>query len=407
MDWTDHVMWWHLYPLRFVDAEATRVSAVTHRFGHLIAWLDYAVDLGVNGLLLAPVFSSVSHGYDTLDHRRIDPRLGDDADFAEFLREAKARGLRVCLDGVFNHVSEEHDIVRRARAGGPDSEAGRWLRWQDGYPRVFEGNFDLVELNFSHPPVVDFIVDVMIHWLDRGVEGWRLDAAFAVVAEAWRPIFARVKAAHPAAWILAELIHGDYPDFVAHSGVDSVTQYELWKAIWSSLNDKNFHELEWTLRRHAEFTAHFRPQTFLGNHDTTRIATKLTDPRHLPLAVALLLTLPGIPSIYAGDEQAFTGEKLDQPHGDDAVRPPFPRTPAELAPFGAPTFALYKRLVGLRRRHPWLVDAALTTDATNETMRIVLSSGDHRLIVALNTGDEPVTLGGVAVGAHDVTIVED
>ncbi len=180
MSWTDHVIWWHLYPLRFVDAEPTYTPEVTHRFGHLVNWLDYAIDLGTNGLLLAPVFASTSHGYDTLDYYRIDPRLGDEQDFGEFLREAKARGLRVCLDGVFNHVSEDHEIVARARRDGPHSEAGQWLKWVDGYPRAFEGNFDLVELNLAHPPVVDYIVDVMIHWLDRGVDGWRLDAAFAV-----------------------------------------------------------------------------------------------------------------------------------------------------------------------------------------------------------------------------------
>ncbi len=408
MSWTDHVIWWHLYPLRFVDAEPTYTPEVTHRFGHLVNWLDYAIDLGTNGLLLAPVFASTSHGYDTLDYYRIDPRLGDEQDFGEFLREAKARGLRVCLDGVFNHVSEDHEIVARARRDGPHSEAGQWLKWVDGYPRAFEGNFDLVELNLAHPPVVDYIVDVMIHWLDRGVDGWRLDAAFAVGAATWRPIIERVKRKHPDAWIIAELIHGDYGDFVAESGVDSVTQYELWKAIWSSLNDRNFHELEHALSRHATFCERFRPQTFVGNHDTTRIATKLTDPRHVPLAVALLMTLPGIPSIYAGDEQGFTGEKLDQAHGDDAVRPPFPLTPAGLAPYGRETFALYQRMVAIRRRHPWLVDAHLeTTDVTNETMRVQLDSGGHRLVLVLNTGDEPTVVDGVGVGAHDFTVVED
>jgi glycosidase len=408
MGWADTVIWWHLYPLGFVAAEPTATSTITHRLGRLVDWLDYAIELGTNGLLIAPVFASVSHGYDTLDHFRIDPRLGDEADFDAFLAEAKARGFRVCLDGVFNHVSEDHEIVRRALADGPESDAGRWLRWSGPYPMGFEGNLDLVELDLAHPPVADYIVDVMGHWLDRGVDGWRLDAAFAVGPETWRPILARVRTAYPDAWIVAEVIQADYPAFVAASDVDSVTQYELWKAIWSSLNDRNLHELEWTLGRHAEFARVFRPQTFLGNHDTTRIATKLQDPRHLPLAVAVLMTVPGIPSIYAGDEQGFTGEKLDQPNGDDAVRPPFPATPAGLAPYGAETLAMYQRLVALRRRNPWLLDATLTTpEVSNATMLLECRSDDRRLRLALNISDERATIGGLAVAPHDFVVAED
>jgi glycosidase len=321
------------------------------------------------------------------------------------VREAKERGIRICLDGVFNHVSQDHEIVRRAMRDGPDSEAGQWVTWDNGYTIGFEGNLDLVELNFDHPPVVDYLVEVMNFWLDRGVDGWRLDAAFAAGGAAWRPVIERVKAAHPEAWIVAELINGGYPEFVAESGVDSVTQYEVWKATWSSLNDRNLPELDWALRRHAEFAAAFRCQMFLGNHDQTRIATLLDDLRSLPLSVALLMLLPGVPTIYAGDEQAFTGEKLNQPRGDDAVRPPFPVTPDQLLPFGAETLVLYKDLVRVRRDHPWLVDAALSTaDVTDTTMTVELRSGEDRLRLTLNAGDESASVGGVSVEPHSYVI---
>ena len=405
MDWLGSVIWWHCYPLRFVGAEE-RVEdrpegEPNHRLRRLANWFEYIIELGCNGLMLAPVFASTSHGYDTLDYFRIDPRLGDDADFDDLMGNAKERGIRVCLDGVFNHVSRDHQIVRRALGAGAESEEGHWLKWDHGHPIAFEGNLDLVELNLAHPPVADYIVDVMTYWLGRSIDGWRLDAAFAPGAPAWRPIIERVKAAYPHAWIVAEVIHGDYVDFVAESGADSLTQYELWKATWSSLNDVNFHELAWTLKRHAEFSASFRAQTFLGNHDVTRIATKLTDPRHLPLAVAILMTLPGIPTIYAGDEQGFTGEKLDQPHGDDAVRPPFPVTPSELSPRGAETLAVYKGLVALRRDHPWLVDATLTTsDVSKTSMAIHLSKDEQHLTLALNTNDQPAHVGGLTVAPH-------
>ena len=406
MAWSDNVIWWHCYPLRFVDAERGYTPEVTHRLGRLTNWLDYVIELGANGLLLAPIFASKSHGYDTLDHFRLDPRLGDDGDFDELMWKARERGIRVVLDGVFNHVSRDHELVQRALAPTASPEERAWLKWSGEYPMAFEGSMDLVELNLANPVVQEYVASVMNHWLDKGVDGWRLDAAYAAGADAWRPIIDRVKAAHLDCWILAEVLHGDYADFVARSGVDSVTQYELWKAIWSSLNDPNFFELEWTLTRNAEFCQAFRPQTFIGNHDVTRIATKLTDPRHLKLAIALLMLLPGIPSVYAGDEQGFTGEKLDQPGGDDAVRPPFPVDPQGLMPYGRATYEEYQRAIRLRRLHPWLGGATATTSATTSgTMAIDLAGDGERLTLALNATDAPAVLQGsngpLTVHPHD------
>lgn len=379
-DWQQQLIWWHCYPLNFVGAPrfADDESEVHHRLPQLINWLDYVIELGANGLLLAPIFTASSHGYDTLDHYNIDPRLGDLTDFRQLLDAAHERGIRLALDGVFNHLSRDHHIVKTAMECGPDTEEGDWIKWSNGFPYLFEGHENLVELNLKNHAVQDFIVDIMNHWLDNGIDAWRLDAAYAAGAHAWQPIIARVKERHPDAFIFGEVIHGDYVSFVTESGMDSVTQYELWKAIWSSLNDENFHELAWTLNRHAEFCHTFTPMTFIGNHDTTRIATKLTNPAHLPVAIALLLLLPGIPTIYAGDEQAFTGEKLDQEGGDEAVRPPFPETPDQLAPFGAETLRVYQEIIGIRRRNSWLSTATLEiTEVTNKEIAIQLTAANH------------------------------
>ncbi len=401
MSWADSVIWWHVYPLGFVGAERTAVPTVQHRLPQLENWLDYLIGLGANGLLLAPLFASASHGYDTLDHYRIDTRLGDGADFDHLVRECGERGIRVCLDGVFNHLARNHPIVQAALDGGPESAAGRWIRWVDGYPRYFEGHDRLVELDLTQPPVAEYVAGVMTHWLGRGIDGWRLDAAYAQGSQVWAPILARVKAEYPDSWVVAEVIHGDYAEFVSSSGVDSVTQYELWHAIWDSLNDRNFFSLDWTLARHREFCERFRPQTFIGNHDVTRIASKLNDPRHVRLAAALLFLLPGIPSIYAGDEQGFTGVKEENHYGDDAVRPPFPAQPSELLPFGEATHADYTELIGIRRRHPWLVDAVATTsEVTNTFISIRLEGNGQALTLRLNTGDQPVA----GVAPHDWSV---
>lgn len=396
MGWAEDAIWWHCYPLGFVGAEKRGIEQVQHRLGQLEGWLDYLVELGANGLLLAPIFASVSHGYDTLDHYRIDPRLGDAADFARLIAAAKQRGIRVALDGVFNHVSDQHEIVKAALAGGPNSEAGAWIKWVGEYPRGFEGNLDLIELNLENAKVQAWVAAVMNYWLEQGIDAWRLDAAYAPGPEVWRPITQAVRAQHSEAWLLGEVIHGDYPEFVELSGFDSVTEYELWKSIWSSLNERNFFELDWTLRRHAQFVADFKPLNFISNHDVTRIASKLTEPRHLPLAHALLLLLPGIPSIYAGDEQSFTGEKTDGPTGDDAVRPPFPATPQELVPYGKQTYDLDRELIHLRRSNPWLVGAELTVrEVTNESIAIDLVGAEHQLTLALNASTGALELPGV------------
>ncbi len=184
------------------------------------------------------------------------------------------------------------------------------------------------------------------------------------------------------------MIHGDYPDFVARSGVDSVTQYELWKAIWSSLVDRNFFELDWSLQRHNGFLQHFRPNSFIGNHDVTRIASRVGEPL-VPVAAAILLTVGGIPSIYYGDERGFTGVKQDRLGGDDEVRPAYPDDPAELTE-GRQTWRMHAELVALRRAHPWLAGAtteALEVTNTRYVYRAVC--GPDQLVVELEIGDRP------------------
>jgi len=403
-DWVGHAVLWHLYPLGFLGAERTRAELapgeVHHRLPALEPWLDHAVELGASGVLLGPVFDSLTHGYDTTDHLRVDPRLGDETDLVALFAAAHERGLRVVLDGVFNHVGQDFAQFRRALAEGPRSAAARWFRlhWPDpdapdggGTPTHddFEGHSALVALNHAEPAVAEYVERVMTHWLDRGADGWRLDAAYAVPPSFWAPVLERVRARHPQAYVVGEVIHGDYAAIVTESGMDAVTQYELWKAVWSSLNDRNAWELDHALRRHAEFTRTFVPQTFVGNHDVTRIASRLTDPRHLDHALAVLLTVPGTPSVYAGDEHAFTGVKEDRAGGDDAVRPPFPADPAELSPLGRPAFHRHQELIGLRRRHPWLHAAHLEVlDVSDPLLVYRVSAPEGALVVLLSTDDD-------------------
>ncbi|HEY5518738.1 MAG TPA: alpha-amylase family glycosyl hydrolase [Cellulomonas sp.] len=398
--WADHAIWWHVYPLGFTGAPQvapTSGTPVQHRLSRLTGWLDYVVELGANGLLLGPIFASETHGYDTTDHLRIDPRLGDDTDWDALVAQARGRGLRIVLDGVFNHVGRGNPRFLAALADGPGSPAGEWFRWHPDasgelVPETFEGHGSLVALNHANPAVAEHVARVMTHWLDRGADGWRLDAAFAVPADFWRRVLPTVRAAHPDAWVLGEMIHGDYTAYVAASGIDSVTQYELWKALWSSVLDRNLFELAWALERHDAFAQDFLPLTFAGNHDVTRIASQLDDTRHVTHVLAVLFLVAGTPAVYAGDEQGFRGVKEEREGGDDAIRPTFPDGPAGLARDGWPLYREHQRLIGLRRNHAWLAHARTTVlHVTNEQLVLAAESPDDdaRLVLALNLADEP------------------
>lgn len=405
--WVEHAIWWRAYPLGFTGAYPAPHDADAHRLLRLIPWLDHVIELGCSGIALGPIFTSATHGYDTLDHYEIDPRLGTLDDFERLVSEAHDRGLRIQLDGVFNHIGRGHPIAAAALREGPRTDS--LLRTDArGAARAFvafEGHEQLLTLNHDSERVRDLVVDVMSTWLERGADAWRLDAAYAVPTEFWAAVLPEVRRRYPDVWFEAEVIHGDYAEFAAASSVDAVTQYELWKAIWSSLNDRNFYELAWALARHNEMLERFVPTTFVGNHDVTRIASQIADPRDLDHALVLLALLGGTPEIYSGDEFGFRAVKEERAGGDDAIRPEFPASPDELVGADARTYHLHQRLLGLRRRHPWLHRArSKAVEVANERLVLALTSGDQALRLTLNLGDAAGPLGpGELVDCDDAT----
>ncbi|TPF95991.1 alpha-amylase [Bifidobacterium sp. UTBIF-78] len=404
-DWVKYGVFWHVYPLGFCGADI-RPSGPREFHGRgldaMVDWLGYARDLGASGLLLGPIFESDTHGYDTLDHMHVDVRLGGDPAFDRLAEACRDMGLSMVLDGVFNHVSRNHPAVRAAldEARGslsPDDEPWRGLVKarvnDDGTPTldVFEGHDRLVNLNHDDERTVRYVAHVMNHWLDRGATGWRLDAAYAVPTSFWARVLPHVRAAHPYSWIFGEVIHGDYPRIVEESTMDSVTQYELWKSIQHALETDNFFELDWNLKRHNAFLDSFVPQTFIGNHDVTRIASQI-GPAKAALALAVLMTVGGVPSIYYGDEQGYVGVKQERFGGDDDIRPKFPDSPDQLSRLGEPIYRMHQALIALRRRNPWLLDArteAIELENKRFVYRSVSVDGRHALTVALSVEESP------------------
>lgn len=405
--WVEHAIWWHVYPLGFAGAPVRDWDGTSlaeeHRLLKIVEWLDYALELGASGIALGPIFSSEGHGYETVDHLHIDPRLGTDEDFDTLIEAAHSRGMKVMLDGVFNHVGQKFPRFQQELSEG----TGSWFHidrsGDQPSHRNFEGHDELVALNHSNPEVGDYVAEVMDHWLGRGADAWRLDAAYAVPPKFWNTVIPRVRAKHPDAYFLGEVIHGDYAQIVLRSSLDSVTQYELWKATWSGISEKNFFELSHALGRHNDWLDTFVPATFVGNHDVNRIASTISDFRHLAHALVVLFTTGGTPMIYYGDEQGFRGVKEERVGGDDDVRPEFPMTKDQLDPSGWPTYHLHQELIGLRRRNSWLHTARTeTVELTNTAMLYRVHDGSHQLHVALNLGDDAVDyhLSGDILAGH-------
>jgi cyclomaltodextrinase len=404
-EWSRYAIFWGVFPLGFTGAEDVLDSVdrePSHRLRRLIGWLDHLVELGCNGLLLNPLFTSMSHGYDTLDYFRVDPRIGDDADFDDLVAACHERGIRVVLDGVFNHVGRDYPGLSEALETGPKAPAAHLFKVHaDGgevTAEVFEGEQQLVVLNHDDRGVQQLVGDVMTYWLERGIDGWRLDAAYAVPPQFWSRVIPAVRERFADSWFLGEMIHGDYAGYAETADLDSITQYELWKAIWSSVENANFFELDHTLGRHAELCERITPFTFLDNHDTTRVASQITERRHWGHAIALLLFLPGIPCLYYGDELGLTGVKEERLGGDAAIRPVMPDRPDQVEGINEGVLELYRRLIAFRRRTPWLTDARIaTSDVGNTYLRITATARAEDaeqapLTLVLNLADEPAGL---------------
>lgn len=372
--------YWHVYPLGATGAPMYDRPAddAGHRLRDLIPWVDYAADLGFSGLLLAPIFESVAHGYDTLNHLVIDSRLGDEDDFAALAKACRSRDMELVLDGVFNHVAVDHPVV---------GDGGPIKRNAEGYVMGWEGDTALAELDHSDPRTADYVVQVMEHWLQRGATGWRLDVAYAVPTNFWAEVIDRVKQTYPDAFFLGEMIHGDYAEFAQASHLDSVTQYELWKAIWSSIENVNFWELAHAVERHQDFNSAVLMNTFIGNHDVDRITEKVGW-AGAGVAAVLLFSLPGLPSVYYGDEFGVAGAKGQGERADVPLRPHLP----EVLPPRNDLTNLYAHLLWLRGQHPWIAQGELeVVDKTNETITIEV---DGRLRVEATTTTARVLIDG-------------
>lgn len=335
MSWYDEAVFYHIYPLGLCDApKENTYSASVHRLRDAFCWIEHIKKIGCNALYIGPLFESVGHGYETTDYKKLDSRLGDNADLTDFVKECHAQGIRVIFDGVFNHVGRDFFAFKDLQQNRENSAYRDWFcnvnfggnnEYNDGFCYENWGGYNLlVKLNQHNPAVRDYICDVIRYWVaEFDVDGIRLDAADVLDFDYMRTLRGVANEIKPDFWLMGEVIHGDYTRWVNNDTLHAVTNYALHKALYSGHNDHNYFEIAHTVKRLYDMGG-CRPDglklySFVDNHDVERIYTKLNNKDHFVPVHILLYTLPGVPSIYYGSEFGIEGKKEN---GSDAsLRP--------------------------------------------------------------------------------------
>lgn len=335
MAWFDEAVFYHIYPLGLTGApRENRYGQPEHRLNTLIPWISHIKEIGCNAIYIGPLFESVGHGYETTDYKKLDSRLGTNEDLTNFVAECHKQGIRVILDGVFNHTGRDFfafQDIKRNRENSPYKDwycnVNFWgnTEYNDGFSYENWGGYNLlVKLNQHNPAVKDYICDVIRFWVKEfDIDGIRLDAADVLdfgYMQAMRRVANEVK---PDFWLMGEVIHGDYTQWVNARTLHSVTNYHLHKALYSGCNDHNFFEIAHTVKRQYEMGINcpdsMKLYTFVDNHDVERIYTKLSNKAHYVPVHILMYTLPGIPSVYYGSEFGIEGRK--ERGSDASLRP--------------------------------------------------------------------------------------
>ncbi|MBQ6814539.1 MAG: cyclomaltodextrinase [Lachnospiraceae bacterium] len=333
--WAYESVFYQIYPLGFCGAPFENDGVLEHRILKVIDWIPHLEKMGINAIYFSPVFESDTHGYNTRDYKKIDTRLGTNEDFKLVVEKLHAAGIKVVLDGVFNHVGRGFPNFKDVIANREGSQYKDWFNinfggnsnyndglWYEGW----EGNYDLVKINLWNEQVVNHILDAVSYWIDYfDIDGLRLDVAYCLDKNFIRRLRQFTDSKKADFVLIGELLHGDYNQFVGEGMLHSCTNYECYKGLYSSFNAMNMFEIihslirqfgpeGWTLYKGKHLLA------FVDNHDVTRVASVLSNEKHLPLIYGMLFGMPGIPCVYYGSEW---GEKAEKSQGDPALRPCF------------------------------------------------------------------------------------
>ncbi|MGN0424099.1 MAG: alpha-amylase family glycosyl hydrolase [Acetatifactor sp.] len=397
--WAYESVFYQIYPMGFCGAPFENDGVLVPRIRKVIDWIPHLKELNVNAIYFSPVFESDTHGYNTRDYRKLDVRLGTNDDFKEVCDALHANGIRVVLDGVFNHVGRGFgpflDVLR-------NRERSPYVNWfhriafdgnsnyNDGlWYEGWEGNYDLVKLNLYNEDVISYLFESIRFWVDTfGIDGLRLDVAYSLNEDFLRRLRRFTDSLKEDFYLVGEMLHGDYNRLMNDSMLHSATNYECYKGLYSSFNSRNMFEINHSLMRQ------FGPEnwtlykgkhllSFVDNHDVTRVASILTNQKHLPLIYGLLFGMPGIPCIYYGSEW---GERAEKSQGDPALRPCFAQ------PVSNELTVWIAKLAAVKRQSEALNYGGFQSlHLTNLQCVFARGTGSERVLVAINADEQEYT----------------
>lgn len=390
---------YHLFPLGALYDEETHSY---RSIRSLESWIDHWKRLHIDTVLLGPVFESVSHGYDTIDWRRVDPRIGSWDDLRSFIQHLHINGIKVVLDAVWNHTSRKHFAYQDLQKNGIHSNYVDWYRhihWNtpnscgDSFSvEGWNGFQELPQLNLSSSSVQQELMNVAGLWIDDlNIDGVRLDAADVMDRDFLKKISSFCRSKKENFWLLGEVVFGDPRLWLHEAELDSTTGYEVYKSLWSSFNDNNFFEIAYSLKRLFDNQSGICRgrllQLFNENHDVTRIKSVLKDPSDWYPLHFLFYMLPGIPSLYYGEEWGFQGIKGNQ--NDSNLRPSVSRVPPENVP-EPHFFGVLEHLSGLRLSRQTLIEGGYS-ELEVSARRLAFKRTHHSedLVVLINGEKNP------------------
>lgn len=397
--WAYESVFYQIYPLGFCGAPYENDGVLEHRILKVNDWIPHIKKMGANAIYFSPVFESDTHGYNTRDYKKIDVRLGTNEDFKQVCENLHKEGIKVVLDGVFNHVGRGFWAFQDVLKNRESSPYVSWFHridfsgnsgyndglWYEGW----EGNYDLVKLNLRNEDVINHLFECISGWLEEfDIDGLRLDVAYCLDHDFVRRLRSFCDSKKADFFLLGEMLHGDYNQMVNEGMLHSSTNYECYKGLHSSFNSMNMFEINHSLLRQ------FGPEnwtlykgkhllSFVDNHDVSRIASILTNEKHLPLIYALAFGMPGIPCVYYGSEW---GTKADKSQGDPALRVSFEKPEwNELTDFIA-------RLAEIKKQSEALNYGDFKSIVlTNHQCIFERKTENERVLVAINASDAPYT----------------